>query len=81
MSDEQKLGIITDPLQPETGRQAQIGTDIPFQEPPKKAELKNDKPAKDEPKKDEPKKEPPPAKNDHFDVDTGGTAKIPIQQP
>ena len=78
MPDEQKPKIITDPLQPDTGRQAQIGTDIPFQgqptEPPKKDE------PKEPPKKEEPKKEPPP-QNDHFDVDTGGAAKVPIQQP
>lgn len=81
MSDEQKpIDIITKPLQPDTGRYAQIGTDIPFREPakepPKKDEPKNEKPAKEEPRK-----ETPPAQNNHFDVDAGGTVKVPIQQP
>lgn len=81
MSDEQKpIEIITKPLQPDTGRQVRIGTDIPFQDQIKKEPPKKDEP-KEPPKKDEPKKEPPPAQNDHFDVDIGGTAKVPIQQP
>lgn len=81
MPDKQKpIEIITEPLQPDTGRQARIGTDIPFPEPPKKEPPKKDEP-KEPPKKDEPKKEPPPVKDDHFDVDTGGTVKVPIQQP
>lgn len=69
--NQETTPIITAPLQPDTGRQVEIGTDIPIQE--------------QEPQpKEVPKQETPsPQKEDPFEVkESGGTVKVPhIPQP